>query len=259
MLATLQTSGLPVTDPTNSITKSRIKIVDALENLPSVQFSSATYSVAENARSVRITVTRSGVATDTLSVNYGTSDGTATAGTDYTAKSGTLTFSARQTTKTITIPITNDTVFEPDETINLTLSNPVGGLLGAPSAAVLTIIDNDGPGPGSIQFDSGSYTVNESARRATVTVIRSGGSVGTVTVNYSTSNGTATAGVDYTAGSGTLSFASGQVVKTFTIPIINDSIDEPDETVNLTLSNPTGGASLGAQNTAILTITDNDL
>jgi subtilisin len=259
MLATLQTSGLPVTDPTNSITKSRIKIVDALENLPSVQFSSATYSVAENARRVRITVTRSGVATDTLRVNYATSDGTATAGTDYTAKSGTLIFSARQKTKKITIPITNDTVFEPDETINLTLSNPVGGLLGAQSTAVLTIIDNDGPGPGSIQFDSGSYTVNESARRATVTVIRSGGSVGTVTVNYSTSNGTATAGVDYTARSGTLSFASGKVVKTFTIPIINDSIDEPDETVNLTLSNPTGGASLGAQNTAILTIPDNDL
>jgi subtilisin family serine protease len=147
MLATLQTSGLPVTDPTNSITKSRIKIVDALENLPSVQFSSATYSVAENARSARITVTRSGVATDTLSVNYATSDGTATAGTDYTAKSGALIFSARKKTKTITIPITNDTVFEPDETINLTLSNPVGGLLGAQSTAVLTIIDNDGPGP----------------------------------------------------------------------------------------------------------------
>jgi Calx-beta domain len=101
--------------------------------------------------------------------------------------------------------------------------------------------------------------VNESGRKATVTVIRSGGSVGTVTVNYSTGNGTATAGVDYTAKSGTLSFASGQVVKTFTIPIINDSIDEPDETVNLALSNPTGGASLGAQNTAILAITDNDL
>jgi hypothetical protein len=77
-------------------------------------------------------------------------------------------------------------------------------------------------------------------------------------VDYSTSDDTATSGEDYVASSGTLSFAAGQTGKTFIVPIINDGTDEPNETINLSLSNPTGGASLGPRSTAILTITDND-
>ena len=143
MIAALETSGVPVFDPANSITKPRIRIVDALNQLPSVDFDAVSYSVAENRRRVRITVTRSGVAVDTLRVDYTTSDGSAAAGADYVAKSGTLIFSPRRRTKTFTVRIINDTSLEPSETINLILSNPVGGILGPQDTAVLNVTDND--------------------------------------------------------------------------------------------------------------------
>jgi Calx-beta domain-containing protein len=129
-------------------------------------------------------------------------------------------------------------------------------LLGSQSTATLTVNDDDAAG--TVQFSLPTYTVSESGRRATITVIRTGGSASGVGVSYATSNGTATAGSDYTATAGTLTFAVNQTTKTFTIPVTNDTLVEGSETVNLTLSNPTGGAALGAQNTAELTISDND-
>src|SRR5436190_9487829 len=256
LLSALQDAGLPVTDARNSITKPRIRILDALSELPALQFDSATYSVGEGEGSATITVTRTGSTTGVSAVQYATSNGTATAPADYTAKSGTLTFNAGETTKTFTIPIVNDTLAENDETVNLTLSNPTGGALGETAAAVLTIVDNDTAG--TLQFGQANYSVTEGTASVTITVIRTDGTASKVTVNYATSNGTATAGSDYTAKSGTLSFAAGQTSKTFTIPIINDTLHESDETVNLTLSNPTGGATLGTPDTAVLTIIDND-
>jgi hypothetical protein len=109
-----------------------------------------------------------------------------------------------------------------------------------------------------LQFSAATYSVNENGGSATITVTRTNGSDGAVSVQYATSNGTATAGQDYTATAGTLNFASGETSKTFTVPIADDTTPEPDETINLTLSNPTGGATLGAQSTAVLTIIDND-
>jgi len=256
LLSALQGAGLPVTDARNSITKPRIRILNALGQAPVVQFDSATYSVDENGGSATITVTRSGVLSGVLTVRYATSNGTATAPADYTAKSGTLTFNAGETIKTFTIPIVNDTLHESDETVNLTLSNPTGGALGNLSTAVLTIVDDDTAG--TVQFSSATYSVNENTASVTITVTRTGGTASGVTVNYATSDGTATAGSDYTAKSGTLTFRAGVAQKTFTIPIINDTLDESDETVNLTLSDPTGGATLGTPDTAVLTIIDND-
>src|SRR5947199_29372 len=259
LLSALQGAGLPVTDARNSITKPRIRILNALGQAPVVQFDSATYSVDENGGSATITVTRSGVLSGVLTVRYATSNGTATAPADYTAKSGTLTFNAGETIKTFTIPIVNDTLHESDETVNLTLSNPTGGAtLGTPDTAVLTIIDNDTGGV--LKFSSATYSVNEGvlSGKAIIKVTRSGGSASGVTVNYSTSDGTATAGSDYAATSGTLTFGAGVTSKTFAIPIVKDTLDESDKTVNLTLSNPTGGATLGTPDTAVLTITDND-
>jgi hypothetical protein len=224
-----------------------------------LQFSNATYSVNENGGTATITVTRTGGSTGSVSVNYATSDGTATAGSDYTATAGTLTFADGETSKTFTIPILDDNLVENNETINLALSNPTGGAaLGSPATAAVTIVDNDVPQPGVLQFSTSAYSVIENQGTATITVTRTGGSNVPVSVSYATSDGTATAGADYTATSGTLNFAIGETSKTFTIPILDDKLVEGNETVNLTLSSPTGGATLGTPTTAILTIVDDD-
>ena len=208
MLAALQTSGQPVFDPLNGLTKPRIKILDALAQLPAVQFSAPTYTVDESSARATITVNRTGVAVGTLSANYAVSAGTATSGSDFTARTGKLSFTAGQSSKTFTVSIKRDTLNEANETINLTLSDPVGGLLGSQNTATLTVNDNDAAGV--IQFSAASYTVGEAARRSTITVTRTGGTASGVGVTYATSDGTATAGSDYTATSGILAFAANQ-------------------------------------------------
>ena len=112
---------------------------------------------------------------------------------------------------------------------------------------------------GTLQFSTATYTVAEDGGSATIVVNRLFGSDGRVTVDYVTSGGTASPGVDYGAASGTITFVTGDTDdKTFVIPIINDSIVEHTETVTLTLSNPTGGALLGDLNPALLIIPIND-
>ena len=224
-----------------------------------LQFSASTYGVSESGGSVTVTVTRTGGSDGAVAVNYATSNGTATSGSDYTSRSGTLNWgSGDSANKTFTVPILNDSVDENNETVNLSLSNPTGGAtLGSPSTAVLTITDSYVPQPGALQFSASTYSVNESGGSVTITVRRTGGSDGAVAVNYATSNGTATSGSDYTSRSGTLNWGGGDSAnKTFSVPILNDSVDENNETVNLSLSNPTGGATLGSPSTAVLTITD---
>jgi hypothetical protein len=426
-----------------------------------LQFTQSTFSVGENSATLTLTVTRSNSTSGSVTVDFATSDGTATAGADYTAASGTLTFAAGETEKTITVTILNDALPEADETFLVTLSNPTGGgTLGPRAVATVTINDDDstvvtfregaeitvngtgigstyvgtqdtelasftpdaalgnldnisvdgfnsaggavgqgqglirfdsifGTGPGQIPFGStilsagvtfnvnsitaanaivsmqrmfanwseastwnslvnglqrddvevssaidgavpdpnlssprtvtgleqalqawalgqtnlgwgmfnttgdgwdfassedanvarrpqlrvsyqapsgagafsfsvSNYDVNENGGQATVTVFRVGGASGVVTVDYATSDGTATAGSDYTAGAGTLTFADGEFVKTFTVAISDDTSLEPNETINLTLSNPTGGAALGARAAATVTISEND-
>ena len=106
-----------------------------------VQFSATTYRASENDGNATITVTRSGSTSGTASVRIATSDGTATAGSDYTAISQVLAFAAGETTKTVAVPILKDTLSEPDETVNLTLSAPSGATVGTPASAVLTIVN----------------------------------------------------------------------------------------------------------------------
>jgi uncharacterized protein YkwD len=110
--------------------------------------------------------------------------------------------------------------------------------------------------PGRLAFSEPTYNVSENRVSATITVTRSGGSDGAVSANYSTFNGTATAGLDYVPASGIINFADGETRKTVTISIRDDNVVEGNETVNLRLSNPRGGADLGTQNTANLTIVD---
>lgn len=117
--------------------------------------------------------------------------------------------------------------------------------------------DSAPPSPGTVQFSASSYSVNETGGTATITVTRSGGSAGTVAVNYATANGSAQSPSDYTTAAGTLSWANGDSAnKTFTISVANDAASEGPETVQLTLSGATGGATLGTISNATLVIDD---
>ena len=209
-------------------------------------------SVHENVGNATVNVQLSGPSAYTVTVAYATSNGTASAGSDYAATSGTLTFTPGQTIKTFTIPITDDTLGEPNETVIVTLSSPTNAVVGTPATATLTINAND-----TINFSNASYSVNESLTSVVITVRLNAPSAQVVTVAYATSDGTATAGSDYAATNGTLTFSAGETAKTFTIPLIGDTVDEPNETVNLTLSAPTN-AVLGTPTSVVLTIIDND-
>ena len=221
-----------------------------------INFGETNYPVSEAAGSAVITVVREGIATGVVAVAFETGDGTAIAGTDYVATNGVLTFTPLQRTNTFSVTILNDTIAESNETVNLTLKNPTGdAILGTQRTAVLTIIDDDSP---MVQFATTSYSVSEGGGSAIIAVTRTGPTNSAVTVDFATSNGSAIAGSDYVATNGTLEFAAGQITNTFSVTIKEDSIPETDETVNLILSNPGGGAVLGSVTNAVLTILDNE-
>lgn len=200
------------------------------------------------------TVTLSPASSQTVTVNYATANGTATAGSDYTATSSTLTFTPGQTSQQVYVPILGDYVIEGDETFTMTLSGAVNATIGT-GTATGTILNDDVAG--TLTLSSSTYSVNENAGPVTVTVNRTGGLASGVGVNYATSNGTAMAGSDYTSTSGTLTFNGGETSKTFTVTILDDAVYEGNETFAVNLSGATG-ASLGSPATATVTIVDNE-
>jgi hypothetical protein len=111
--------------------------------------------------------------------------------------------------------------------------------------------------PGTVQFLATTYSSFEQAGSAMITVARTRGTSNGGSVNYVATGGTATLGSDFNGSSGTLNFGPGETIKSFTIPIIDDLLDENSETINLALSNASGFA-LGTRSTAVLTILDND-
>ena len=193
-----------------------------------------------------------------VTVDYNTQNGTASSGSDFQSTSGTVSFANGEQTKTISVPIIPDTAGEGDETFSVKLSNPQGNVpfTIADDTGQATIVDDD-PG-GVIQFSAANFSVNEGDGLATITVTRTVDLIGTVTVNFSTSNGTANQGQDYGHTAGTLTFGPSETSKTFQVPIIDDTSAEPPETLNLQLSGATNGASLGSQQSATLVIFDND-
>jgi len=177
-----------------------------------------------------------------VSVSYATSDFSATAGDDYTAKSGTVSMTGGGCRcGTITVPILGDNLTEGTETFAVDLSSPVNGTIGD-AQAIGTIYDNEGP-PALVVLDG---SADESAGPVSFSVIMTSGSLSTETVDYTTSDGTALAASDYTASTGTLSFTTGQTSKTIAVPVTNDGLNEADETFTLTLSNATVAVTDGS-------------
>ncbi len=225
-----------------------------------ITFSANAYGVQENGGSIVVTVNRTGSTSNSVSVNYATSNGSAVAGTNYSSTNGTLSFGVGETSKTFSIPITDNSTIDGNRTVNLTLSNPTNGAtLGPPNPVVLTIIDDETQqsSTGSFKLSQANYTVLKSAGKATIAVSRVGGAAGTVNIGYATTDGTARSGTDYTSTSGTLVFAPGEMLKTFVIPIVTSApASDTVKNINITLSSPTAGAQLVSPSTAVLDISN---
>jgi len=199
-----------------------------------------------------LTVTRHGSLAGAASVNYTTTNGTATAGTDFTATTGTLNFAAGEATQQIAVPVVSDTLQEDAERFYVDLSAPPAGnttvgvsrgevWIPANPSANSSLFVND------INLTEGTGTTGPSA---TFTVTRFGPTGAPATVNYATAG--LTPGTDYTPVSGTLTFAPGETTKTVTVPVIADSITEPVETFFLDLSSPTNASLIRTRGNASL-------
>ena len=220
------------------------------------QLSATNYQVWENATNVVITVLRSGGLAGPAQVGFRTDDGTAVAGTDYTDRTMVLNFVNGQAYTNVLVPILDNLTNDGDRTFQVKLSAmPPSGGVGPVSLASVLIRDNET----TLGFSATDYAVNEDAGSIQIPVWRTGGTSDVVTVRYATQAGSATPGLDYTNTFGTLTFNAGETSKTFTVSIVNDLLNETNETVNLLLSSalPASSAFVGRSN-ALLTIIDNN-
>jgi len=181
-----------------------------------------------------ITVTRSG-SSGSATVDYATANDTAIAGSDYTAKSGTLTFADGETQKTINVATTDDSLYEAAEGFFINLSNPTGGAAIAVSSARVTINDNDVPPTATID-DVSVVRPAGGAVSVTFTVHLSSASGAPAILNYGTVNGSAINGIDYQGTSGSITFSPGQTSKTIDVIVLASSASAPDKEFTLDLS-----------------------
>jgi solute carrier family 8 (sodium/calcium exchanger) len=219
----------------------------------SLQFDSSTMICRESQGTVKLSVQMSQAVTYPVSVEYATIGGTAEPGKDFIHVQGTLIFEPGSKEEIISVTLIEDEEFEPDETFTVHLSKPTAGAkLGAPSQILIIVVDDHEPG--QLGFDRRFYNVKESEEFAFIPVTRTYGSAGRVTIDYETSDGVAIAGKDYVAQKGTLVFEDGETIKEVKIPIILDETPDAFENFCVSLSTPSGGASMGKLNMCVMTI-----
>jgi polyhydroxybutyrate depolymerase len=219
-----------------------------------IQFSANNYTVAESAGNIALTVQRTGGLDAATGVDYATIDGTATNGLKYTAVSGTLAFGAGESNKNIVVPILNEGFVEGAKSFRVILSNPGGGgLLGGRANATVVITDNDF----GVQFQFASYSVTEDAGAVMLGIVRGDDGILPVTLDFATGDATATSGVDYTGITNRLSFAPQERFKWVSVPVLNNTLKQPNRTFRVMIANP-AGATLGSQRTASVTILNNN-
>lgn len=222
---------------------------------PLVRFDLAASSGTEELGTAGITVSLTKPSDAGVTVDFAVTGGTASRPADFTLDDGTLTFAAGQTLKVLALGLVNDGAGDAGETVQITLSNPKGaGVFAARSAHTLTITEDAAP---EVGFAAAAMTVAEKVRKVTVPVAVSPAVNGTVTVEYAVTGGTATIGLDYSLGAGTLSFPAGATSEAITLALKDDFLVEGSETVVVSLSSPTN-AALGARKVLTLTIKDNE-
>jgi hypothetical protein len=224
--------------------------------VPSITVADASVTEGNSGTTaLTFTVTLSQASGQYVYVNYATAAGTATAGTDFTSTSGQLSFAPGQTSKTVTVSVVGDTLNEPDETLYLNLSSPTNATI-ARAQAVGTIVNDDQPPTLSV-LDATVTEGNSGTTLLGFTIALSSPQTAAVTVSYATANGTAMAGSDYAAASGTVTFNPGETGKAVYVTVYGDTAYEPNETLTLTLSNPVGNATI-SRGVATGTITNDD-
>lgn len=236
-------------------------VLTILNTDSAIKFSTATYQVPKNVVNglAMIEVVRAGSSHGTSTVVFNTTtNGSALAGTDYLPQTNVLlTFNPGVTQQVVTVPVVNNGLPEGNRTVSLLLSNAIGSVMYAPSNALLTIIDTV-TAPGELLFSATNYTVSEGggvgSTNALITVLRTNGAAGIVTVSYATANGTAVAGAKYVFTSGVLTFGDGETSKTFAVPVLNTATVEPTEFFSVLLTNAGGGAGIISPSNATVTI-----
>jgi hypothetical protein len=241
------------------VSTSTVTIVDN-DPQPTVTVGAAP-AVSEGAAGAALNfpVTLSAAAGRAITVHYATADGSATAGSDYTATTGDLSIPAGQTTGTISVPVTADAVDEDDETVGVTISAPVGAALGATEtrSATGTITDDDAvtlsvTGASVVEGAAGAQTVTNAIVNLSTT------SATAVTVAFKTIDGTALAGSDYLAATGTATIPAGAKTALIPVTILGDAAGEPDEVLGVTISSPSRGTILANGGTAPIIIRNDD-
>ncbi|HEX8241682.1 MAG TPA: Calx-beta domain-containing protein [Allosphingosinicella sp.] len=232
--------------------------VDATGGATGPLVSVSDVSVNEAAGTMTFTVTRTNLAAGAFTVDYATADGTASAGSDYSPASGTLSFADNQVSATVSVAINDDAIAELDETVLLNLSN-AGGATIADAQGVGTIVNDDGA---PIQVSIGDASVvegNSGSVNLVFTLTRTGGT-GAFDVNFQTADVTATStgpGQDYVTTTGTVSFAAGQNSATISVPVLGDTVAESNETFQVQLISATNNAII-ADNIAVGTIVNDE-
>ena len=221
---------------------------------PRVQFEAPISGALENVTPATLTVKLlNSEEGQTYTVDYAATGGTAGSGEDYILTPGTLVFNPGESSGTISIEIIDDDIDEGGETIIVTLSNPTGGSLelGTITQHTYTIVERT-----KVSFEAASSSGSEADTPALVPVNLLYPASETVAVDYAVTGGTATGGgVDYTLANGTLSFSPGETTKAISVALVDDDIKERDETIVITLSNPTN-ATLGPNTRHTFTIID---
>jgi hypothetical protein len=222
---------------------------------PDLSISNASVTEGQSGTAIApFTLTLSHASGLTVTVQYATADGTATAGTDYTASTGTITFPPGVVSRPLSITVLGDVLDEPDETFLVNLSSAVNATI-ADGQGVGTILDDD-PAPVMSVDDCAVTEGNAGSVVCGLTVTLSAPSGRTITVNYATANGTATAGSDYNSASGGLTFTPGQVSKPVDVTVLGDAAVELDEDFVVDVTGATNATVGDAQGQG--TILDDD-
>jgi len=217
-------------------------------------FSSSTYSGAENATTISITLQRSGDVSAAAAVTILSADDTASSGEDYLSVSSTVNWSAGDgDDKSIELSLIDDSTLEGDEALLLNLADISGDTVGAVASASVIITDYE---QGQLQFDQPSYSAFENANSVEIIVSRINGSDGELAATYVTADDTALLDIDYEAVSGNVLFANGELHKSIFVALVNDEVAEVEQSFRLELT--TVGADSSDPLQIAVTIEDDD-